>query len=242
MRRLNDMSTTDSMDREVLADNIAASVYAAVRAKAVTHAFLPGERLNEGELARELNVSRTPLRAALHRLTTEGFLRSVAGKGFFFRDLDPKELFSLYELRAALEVAAAQLAIERASDEQIQALAAMVREDGAAEGCTQMDLIAQDEAFHVRLVSLAGNLEMSRVLENINARIQFVRWIDLGAPTRRATHHDHNRIVDALASRDSDACSELLKKHIGRRQDEIVAVAHARLAQLFTERATRSRV
>uniref|UniRef100_UPI0039F07D00 GntR family transcriptional regulator n=1 Tax=Bordetella sputigena TaxID=1416810 RepID=UPI0039F07D00 len=235
------MSTADQMDPSALAENIAATVYAAVRAKAVTHAFLPGERLNEGELARELNVSRTPLREALHRLTTEGFLRSVPGKGFFFRNLDPKELFDLYELRASLEVAAAQLAVERASDEQIAAVASMVREDVAESGCSQLELIAQDEAFHQRFVALAGNLEMSRVLDNINARIQFVRWIDVGAPTRRATHHDHNAIIDALARRDLDACTALLKKHIGRRQDEIVEAAHARVAQLFTQRATRGR-
>ncbi|MFC4275603.1 GntR family transcriptional regulator [Achromobacter aloeverae] len=234
------MVTAVPIDREILADNIAASVYAAVRAKAVSHAFLPGERLNEGELARELNVSRTPLREALYRLTTEGFLRNVAGKGFFFRNLDPKELFSLYELRTALEVAATQLAIERASDEQIHALAEVVREEGAGEACTQKELIAQDERFHTHLVALAGNLEMSRVLDNINARIQFVRWMDIGATTRKAAHHDHNKIVAVLARRDFDTCCALLKKHIERRQDEIVAAAHARVGQLYTERAARA--
>lgn len=234
------MSNSNIPDAAAANENVAAVVYEAVRVKAISHAFLPGERLNEGELAKELKVSRTPLREALNRLTTEGFLRSVSGKGFFFRDLDPQELFDLYELRSAIEVAAANLAIQRASDEQLAALAATVGVDAPAD-CARAALIAQDEEFHTRLVALAGNLEMSRVLGNINARIQFVRWIDLGTVTRRATHHDHIAIVQALMARDVATCTALLQKHIGRRQEEIVEAAQARVAQLFMERASRHR-
>ncbi len=222
---------------EAPSDSIATVVYDALRAKAITHAFLPGERLNEGELARELNVSRTPLREALNRLTTEGFLRAVSGKGFFFRELDPQELFDLYELRIALELAAIGLAVSRASDAEIDALAKLVDDSTCWEECTQAELTAQDEHFHERLLGLASNLEMSRVLANINARIQFVRWIDLGKLTRRATHHDHRSIVKALKARDAESCAHLLRKHITRRQEEIIEAAHTHMTRLFTERA-----
>ena len=232
------MSIATPQDRASAADKVGAAVYEALRAKAISHSFLPGERLNEGELAKELSVSRTPLREALNRLATEGFLRSVPGKGFFFRELDPKELFDLYELRAALETAAARLAAERASTGQVDALAAMVSDDVTREECTTAELIAQDEQFHRRLVALAGNSEMSRVLDNINARIQFVRWIDVGQPTRQAAHHTHKAIAQALRNRDADTCAHLLRKHIERRQDEIIEAAHARMAQLFTDRAS----
>lgn len=231
------MSIADTQDRATT-EKVSNAVYGALRGKAITHDFLPGERLNEGELARELRVSRTPLREALNRLTTEGFLRTVPGRGFFFRELDPKELFDLYELRSALELAAVRLAVERASEEQVGALAALVSDDATGEKCTAMELIAQDEQFHESLVALAGNSEMSRVLNNINARIQFVRWIDVGEPTRQAAHHAHKAIVQALQSRDVEACATLLRKHIARRQDEIIVAAHARMAQLFTQRAS----
>lgn len=234
------ISSTAVPDRSA-AEMIGASVYESLRAKAISHAFLPGERLNELELAKELHVSRTPLREALNRLSTEGFLRAVPGKGFFFRELDPKELFDLYELRASLELAAVRLAVERASDEDIDALVAMVSDVPTGQKCSVPELIAQDEQFHERLVSLAGNSEMSRVLVNINARIQFVRWIEVGEPTRRATHHAHAAIAKALKERDAETCAALVSKHIGRRQDEIITAAHTRMAQLFTERASLSR-
>lgn len=219
-------------------DNVGLAVYDRLRVKAIGHDFLPGERLNEVELAREFGVSRTPLREALNRLTTEGFLRSVPGKGFFFRELDPKEIFDLYELRAAIEVAAVRLAVQRSTAEQLNALAKMLEEDGTLEECTAQELIAADEAFHTRLVELAGNSEMAKVVANINARIQFVRWINVDKPTKRATHKDHRAIIQALRQRDAETCASLLQKHISRRLDEIIEATHRRVAQIYTERAS----
>lgn len=217
-------------------ENIGLAVYDKLRAKAIGHEFLPGERLNEVELAREFGVSRTPLREALNRLTTEGFLRSIPGKGFFFRELDPKEIFDLYETRAAIEVAAVRLAVQRATTEQVNALAKMV-DEAALDDCEVADLIEEDETFHTRLVALAGNSEMSRLLLNINARIQFVRWINSDKPSKRAAHKDHKAIVQALRQRDSETCSALLQKHISRRLDEIIEATHKRIAQIYTQRA-----
>ena len=86
---------------------------------AMTFHFLPGERLNEAILAKELGVSRTPLREALNRLATEGFLTFSANNGFFRKSLDVKEIFDLYEFRMYLELSAVKLAVERATDEQL---------------------------------------------------------------------------------------------------------------------------
>lgn len=231
-------SPARSQRRPASVDNVGSAVYERLRVKAIGHDFLPGERLNEVELAREFGVSRTPLREALNRLTTEGFLRSIAGKGFFFRELDPKEIFDLYELRAAIEVAAVRLAVQRASDEDVNALARMVEDASVQEYAEVADLIAADEAFHTRLIALAGNSEMSRVVYNINARIQFVRWINVDKLTKRATHEDHRAVMQALQQRDAEACASLLKKHISRRLDEIIDATHRRVAQLYTERAS----
>ena len=223
--------------RSASTDNVGLAVYEKLRVKAISHDFLPGERLNEVELAKEFGVSRTPLREALNRLTTEGFLRSIPGKGFFFRELDPKEIFDLYELRAAIEVAAVQLAVQRASTEEVNALARMVEDASAHEDCGVSDLIAADEAFHTRLIALAGNSEMSRVIHNINARIQFVRWINVDKFSKRAMHKDHRAVIQALRQRDAESCAGLLQKHISRRLDEIIEATHRRIAQIYTERA-----
>src|SRR3546814_21118123 len=79
--------------------------YVALRAMAMSYRFQPGQRLNEGELARELDISRTPLREAMHRLVSEGLLALVSGRGFFALPLEVKEVFDLYEGRYGLELA-----------------------------------------------------------------------------------------------------------------------------------------
>src|SRR5262245_39051463 len=89
---------------------------------AVTYGFRPGERLNEVDLARQLHVSRTPLREALNRLVTEGFLTTRLNRGFFGRTLDPNEVFNLYEFRGAVEQAVVLVACERASKQELLAL------------------------------------------------------------------------------------------------------------------------
>lgn len=101
-------------------------VYEQVKLMAMTYAFLPGEHINEVDLARQLNVSRTPVREALNRLSSEGFTSMVPNRGFFGRLLDVTEIFNLFEYRCALEQAIMRLACERASDEALDELDAFV--------------------------------------------------------------------------------------------------------------------
>src|SRR3984957_9394858 len=93
----------------VAADSYVDRAYEQLKEAAINFGFKPGERLNEIDLAKRIGISRTPLREALHRLNTEGFLKFIPGKGFFCRDLDPKEIFDLYELRKVIELGALRL-------------------------------------------------------------------------------------------------------------------------------------
>ena len=97
-------------------------LYQALKQKAVDFSIRPGDRLNEGALAKELGVSRTPLREALNRLVAEQLLEFRPGAGFFCRALDAKSIFDLYELRAFIEAAAIRTACQRASDADLAAL------------------------------------------------------------------------------------------------------------------------
>ena len=134
---------------ELASDSIVDRVYEQLKAMAVSYEFKPGERLNEGELAKRLGVSRTPLREALNRLNTEGFLRFTPGKGFFCRELDAHEIFDLYELRKSLEIASVRLAITRARDEDIDALLAFLSATGPDPGeRSSVELVELDETFH----------------------------------------------------------------------------------------------
>jgi DNA-binding GntR family transcriptional regulator len=208
-------------------------VHRELRSMAMTFRFLPGERLNEAILAKELGVSRTPLREALNRLATEGFLTFSANNGFFRKPLDVKEIFDLYEFRMYLELSAVKLAVERATDEQLLEIEEFAAESAhEVPGRTVDELVTLDEQFHEMLMKLTGNVQMLNSLRNINARIQFVRWLDM-TERRSETQSQHKEIVAALRKRDRSESERLISDHIAHRIDQIFDKVERSYGRIF---------
>jgi len=211
----------------------AESVYLAVKDMAILFEFKPGERINEVELAQRLGASRTPLREALNRLVAEGFLVLRQDRGFFCRELKPREMFELYQFRAVLEVAAIRLACEQATEQEVAELAQFLNETGPDEGGrSSQELVALDEFFHERIMALSRNMEMSKMLENINARIKYFRWVDMDSK-REHTQQEHQAIVQALMSRDADLAAHHMKAHITRRLEQITAAIKESYSRIY---------
>ncbi len=208
-------------------------IHAAVKTMAAGFRLKPGERINEGALARELGASRTPVREALNRLVAEGYLTFRTGQGFFCRALNPEEILDLYEARVAIETATVRFAANRADPAGTDALGQFLNDTGPDDGGRDApELVALDEEFHMRIAALAGNQELIRLLDNINGRIRFVRWIDMEA-RRPYTQSEHAEIVAALADRDPDAAAHVMARHIARRREEIVAAVKEGFARLY---------
>lgn len=212
----------------------AESLYLAVKDMAIQFTFKPGERINEVELAQRLGASRTPLREALNRLVAEGFLEARRDRGFFCRDLKPREMFELYQYRSVLEEAAVRLACEQASDDDLSELERFLEETGPEDGGRgSAELVALDERFHHAVMALSGNAEMDRALQNINARIRFFRWVDMDS-RRTETQSEHMAIVRALQARDIDLAASHMKSHIVRRLDQISAAIKESYFRIYT--------
>ncbi|MBS0560973.1 MAG: GntR family transcriptional regulator [Proteobacteria bacterium] len=213
--------------------------YAAIRALVVEFRLKPGERVNEFQLARQLGLSRTPVREALNRLASEGFLDLTPNRGFFFRPLDIAALVHFYELRGVLERGAFVLACQRASDEAIEELATywdkVLAQYGKAEPDWRLDV---DEEFHRRLAGLSGNPEFVRQIEAIDARIRFARRTEI-AHSPRVVHMlpDHARIIALLRARAADAGGALLVEHISLSVEEAGMVLAEALVGLHQEPA-----
>ena len=218
----------------VAADSYVDRAYEQLKEAAINFGFKPGERLNEIDLAKRIGISRTPLREALHRLNTEGFLKFIPGKGFFCRDLDPKEIFDLYELRKVIELGALRLAAGRAKREELEALEQIQDEiNAAAAEASVAKLLRQDELFHERLVALAGNAEMLRVLRNINARIRFVRVVDSDWAKHAKRNRQHRSVIKMLQQGDGEGCASILEEHIDLRLDQIMHAVKEGIARIY---------
>lgn len=218
------MASTSSVD----------SIYEQVRLMAVNFDFKPEERINEGTLATRLGASRTPVREALNRLSAEGFLTFQTGRGFFNRALNPQKILDLYDARQAVECHAVRLVAERASDNDISVLQDYLDASTALanKNSTTERLVECDEEFHMRLIELSGNAELSRILANLNARIRYIRLIDM-AKRRLVNNSQHSEVVAALVARDTKRAVAAMHNHISKRREEATEAVRIAYSQLY---------
>src|SRR5690348_4650757 len=144
-------------------DTLAQSTAELLRERLLSGAFAPGERLVEAEIARQLGISRGPVREALARLRAEGLAYEEPRRGSFVAALSAEDVREIYELRAALETQAARLLIQRGDG------AAFARLDGivaglrrAAEEDDRAGFAALDAEFHEELCRSSGNNRLHR--------------------------------------------------------------------------------
>ncbi len=225
-------------DADLAPPRSADRVYEQVKAMAVAYRLRPSERINEVELARQLGVSRTPLREALNRLAAEGFLVATVNRGYTMMPLDPQRVLTLYEYRAILEVGALRLACERASDAELAELHSFAQHsrDEIDDDAHALRVLSLDEQFHESIARLSGNDEMVRALRSLNERIRFVRWIDMQG-RRSGTQAEHLRIMEHLRRREADAAATLMQAHIARRLDQIRDMIRTGFAEIYTGNA-----
>ncbi|MFB2552631.1 GntR family transcriptional regulator [Ensifer soli] len=216
-------------------ENTVDRAYQHIRERTVRFGYRPGERINEVELAAFLGMSRAPVREALNRLIADGLVVMEPGRGFFCRRLSATEIAELYAVRADLEVSAVRRACAVADPDAVDAIAADWRASAERQADSTLDeLVNADETFHIRLAGLAGNAERLRYLANINARIRFVRYINLEEPARRdASLGEHALILSAVRARDAEAAAALVAGHLSIRSQEILAHIHTGLARIY---------
>lgn len=201
---------------------LADQAYAQLKAMIFDFTLMPGDRVSESELAKRVEVSRTPLRQALQRLEREGFLRVIPKIGWRVAPLDFDVFDELYDLRILIECHAARHLATAETRPALQALAdtwlvpaAERLQDGAAVG-------AVDEQFHTLLVAAGGNREMSRVHLEITERIRIIRRLDFTKPARvEATYEEHARILRAISRRRPDEAARLLRAHVEQSKLEV---------------------
>lgn len=219
------------MEKKSLSQQTARRLYTML---AVEHRFSPGDKLpSEIDLSRELGVSRTTLREALHVLVSQGLLEVRRGKGTYvtaraeqvndygFSDLDQVrgELRDLFELRAIFEPSAARLACQRATAEEMEEILACGR---AVEACIRQgeDRTAADRSFHTAIVRATHNDFMMRLLPMINQAVEAAiatgqHKEQLAEDTRR----DHALLMDFFRKGDAEGAGHAMAIHMHHSMD-----------------------
>ncbi len=216
-----------------MAEGRVEDIYDRIKSMVVGFLIPPEQRINEVALARELGVSRTPLREALNRLVSERLIDFRPGTGFFCRGLQVQNIYDLYELRQVIEIATVRMACARASDGGIAALKADLLEHGMeTKDKTVRETCAQDEAFHIGIAQLTGNASLVSELRRINEQIRFIRWVDMSTRIK-TTKGEHLQIMEAIAARDADVAAGVMTTHISRRMDQVVDAVKEGISSIY---------
>ncbi|MFE6487326.1 GntR family transcriptional regulator [Streptomyces sp. NPDC057757] len=195
------------------------AVYDALTELIVSGSLKPGQHLVEAELAEHLGVSRQPVREALQRLQTNGWVDLRPAQGAFVHSPTELEAAQLLSVRAVLETYSAQLAAENAKPQDVERLWELQQEgvDALTEGDVER-LVSANTALHAFVTSVADNAVLSELISLVG---QKVRWYytPIAQPRGKEAWNEHSQLIKAIAKGDADRASDVMRKHTERTTD-----------------------
>lgn len=196
--------------REKIADKIRADIIKGV--------YKNGERLVEPKLAKNLGISRTPIREALRQLESEGFIEIVPRRGAIVKELTIKDIDDLYAIKANLEGLAARQAVLKISEEQIETLININKKfrDIAEKQPHLTDEYLKDNIdFHNVFIAASDNEKLIDILDGLAKNFQRLKSMLVSDSGRAAMAVvEHKKIIDAFVSKDPDLAERSVRDHI----------------------------
>jgi DNA-binding GntR family transcriptional regulator len=202
------LETKTSFNHQTLREQVADLLRTAI----IDQRLVPGKRILELDLANRLNVSRTPVREAIHQLEAEGFLRIIPRRGVMVTDIDERDISEFYEIRELLETHAARRAAAvttAAQVEELRRLNRSIRDHTGRRALTAMTRAHND--FHLRIVAIGGNRKMHDYLKNLNRQCLRLRFMISAAPDLDELLCCHDHIIDALQTGNGDRAAAAMR-------------------------------
>jgi len=199
------------------------SVYDALIDLIVGGELPPGQHMVETDLARQLGVSRQPIREALHRMEAEGWVDLRPSQGAFVHVPTDSEVDELLDVRALLEAETARLAAAgrgpqapQARQAQLARLREICREgQAAAEADDFGGAVAANNAFHAEIAAMGGNAVLAELADIVGRRVQW--YYRMVAPARgHGSWAEHAEMIDVIEAGDPERAQAMARKHTER--------------------------
>lgn len=181
--------------------------------------YQPGQFISERELSAELDMSKTPIRAALERLEEQGFVTIAPQRGVIVRELSPREIADHYDLRMALEswiMRSMAGKLPPSAVAQLEQNLAMQHEQTEGEIVDLRGFTEADANFHHLITASTGNAEFERAMQRqwdkLQRLVESIAFRDLTVPRKSCA--EHQAIFDALMAGDGDRAATLVIEHL----------------------------
>jgi DNA-binding GntR family transcriptional regulator len=200
--------------------------YECIKSQITSRGFRPGEYITDARIAKELGISRTPVREAFHRLEKEGLLVSEPRHGWRVHMLTLKDIQEIFDIKVVVEGMVARKAAECA-DGDLRAGLRISFEDMCRAGVDN-DIetwVEADHRFHDAIFAMADNARACRIIWNLNDQWNRVR---IGFATIRSrvdrANSEHKAIMDAILAGDGEEAERQTRLHFTRVREELIHV------------------
>ena len=200
-------------------------VFNTLRQAILTGELKPGERLMEIHLANRLGVSRTPIREAIRKLELEGLVTMIPRRGAEVAQITEKSMKDVLEVRRTLDALSAELACERISAEEEEALKKACLNFEAAVKTKDTKAIAKaDVAIHDIIAAATGNQRLIQLINNLAEQMYRYRFEYIKDDSQHEGIIEEHRIIyESIVKKDKEAAAEMAKTHIDNQEKAVIA-------------------
>ncbi|MCD7896975.1 MAG: GntR family transcriptional regulator [Planctomycetaceae bacterium] len=188
--------------------------YDFIKQSIINNEFPADATLTETLLCNKYGFSRTPVREALHRLSSEGFVVFIKDKGAFVAQIGLEDLLQNYEIREALEGMAAKLCAVRSNKALVEELNGLLQKIKACHAKGNLSqAMAYDMEFHRRLIRGSKNTRLEAIMGVVLDLISCMAY-KADEDIISLSIEDHERILDAIESSDAEQAEAIMREHI----------------------------
>ena len=205
------------MKKTVDSTNLRDQTYDIIKNMIIMREIEPGKKINEENIAREIQVSRTPIREALCRLENEGIVKIIPRRGAFVSELTETNVREILLIREVLEGLVVRLAIENMDEKTLEKLRKSLEKvsDLPEKNRDLINYTRSEVDFHSILLSASNNQMLKNMMEIVNAHLQIIRLRTVVIPERaQRTVKEHQQILKAIEKRDAVSAEQLMREHI----------------------------
>jgi DNA-binding GntR family transcriptional regulator len=198
-------------------ENLDQKVYQVVKKLIEDRKMLPGEKIPQEKLAKELGISRTPLISALKFLEHEKLVEAKPRRGFFVRLFSIEEMISIFEIREVLEGLSARRAAKYLTEKDAAALRDIFKEFQDVDSIDDLQAYSKaDKHFHTFIAEIGSKEFLTTILQTLNIISLAYQNVATEGLIREPnkTITDHLKIVDAICSHDEEKAEEAMRTHL----------------------------
>jgi DNA-binding GntR family transcriptional regulator len=200
-------------------ENLDQKAYLIIKEMITNRELLPGQKIPQEKLARDLGISRTPLVSALKYLEKEKLVEAKPRRGFFVRLFSTQQMINIFELREVLEGLAARRAATFITDNQIKKLKGFFKDFSPPIDYTKYKAYAsEDRQLHSFVTEIGSKEFLKSILQTYNIisfSYQVISSEGLVRPPDE-TIHEHLAIIDAISNHATGDAEELMRQHFVR--------------------------